>query len=191
MQPERFARDVTDSKTYPVPGDMTYKQWKAEQDRLHGAGTVDRVRKKRYNTSADIEQYNKYKSILGKNAPKSFAAFQEIKYSGDYDGLKRQLVSSNKGKYLQEALSYRVNDEEFFIPALAVFEKVVVIAGTGSKAAIKDVKRLVLRYGGAESEWMKKAGKISSSRIDFDVHWYERDDGIQREAKIKKWREKR
>ena len=33
---ERFARDTETGKGYKVPGDMTFEQWKAKQDELHG-----------------------------------------------------------------------------------------------------------------------------------------------------------
>lgn len=43
---ERYARDIGTSKTYKVPSNMTYKQWKAKQDEKYGAGSVDLACKK-------------------------------------------------------------------------------------------------------------------------------------------------
>jgi len=76
---ERVARDV-DGKTYYVPDDMKYKDWKKSQDELYGAGTVDKKRKMIYNESADKVQFGRYKERLGDDAPKSFKDFQKIKY---------------------------------------------------------------------------------------------------------------
>lgn len=59
---------------------MTYEQWKAKQDELHGAGTVDLKRKMGYNESADKKQFEAYKARLGKEAPRTFEAFQKLKY---------------------------------------------------------------------------------------------------------------
>ncbi len=76
----RFARDVKTGKAYEVPNDMTYAEWKKKQDEKYGEGTVDTVRKMNYNESADQKQYDKYKKTLGKEAPKKFEDFQNIKY---------------------------------------------------------------------------------------------------------------
>ncbi len=35
---ERAARDAKYEKTFDVPADMAYEEWKAQQDALHGAG---------------------------------------------------------------------------------------------------------------------------------------------------------
>ena len=80
---ERAARDAVTGETYYVPGDMTYAEWKAKQDALHGAGTVDRERKKAYNESKDREQWGAYRERLGDEAPSKFSDFQTIKYSND------------------------------------------------------------------------------------------------------------
>lgn len=34
-------------------------------------------------------------------------------------------------------------------------------------------------------EWKKQAGKVTSDKYIFDLHWYEADDGLQREVKLK------
>ena len=94
---ERFARDAETGERYKVPRDMTYEQWKAKQDELHGAGTVDRLRKMGYNTSEDTKQWERYKELLGKNAPKSLSAFQNIKYGGEWDAFKAYSKSIRKG----------------------------------------------------------------------------------------------
>lgn len=68
---------------------MTYREWKAIQDGKYGAGTVDLQRKMRYNELKDSDQYAAYRERLGNDAPKSFVAFQKLKYSDKegYDDL--------------------------------------------------------------------------------------------------------
>lgn len=95
---ERYARDVETGKSYTIPKDITYKEWKAQQDAAHGAGTVDRKREMRYNKAADEKQYARYKESLGKNAPKTFSAFQEIKYSGDWESFKAYARAVKSGE---------------------------------------------------------------------------------------------
>ena len=86
---QRVARDAVTDETFYVPSDMTYREWKVIQDGKYGAGTVDLQRKMRYNELKDSDQYAAYRERLGNNAPKSFVAFQKLKYSDKkgYDDL--------------------------------------------------------------------------------------------------------
>lgn len=79
-----------DGTSYDVPSDMTYSEWKKTQDEKYGEGTVDTVHKMNYNKSEDQKQYDKYKKALGKEAPKEFEDFQNIKYfePEKYAGIK-------------------------------------------------------------------------------------------------------
>ena len=77
---ERYARDAITGERFKVPGNMTYDQWKAQQDALHGQGTVDKMQKISYNETADRAQFEKYKERLGADAPRYFKDFQALKY---------------------------------------------------------------------------------------------------------------
>ena len=81
-----------------VSSDMTYREWKAIQDGKYGAGTVDLQRKMRYNELKDSDQYAAYREQLGNNAPKSFAAFQKLKYSDDWNEFKAYARSIESGE---------------------------------------------------------------------------------------------
>lgn len=63
----RAARGA-DGKTYYVPADMKYKQWKVEH--VADAATVK-----------ERGLFNEYRAILGKNAPKSIEDFLKIRYN--------------------------------------------------------------------------------------------------------------
>ncbi len=97
---ERYARDIGTGKTYKVPSDMTYKQWKAKQDEKYGAGSVDLARKKEYNKSADKVQFKRYQSTLRELSPDTFDDFQNIKYSNPekWKTLKYQYRTLNQYK---------------------------------------------------------------------------------------------
>lgn len=94
----RAARDVKTGNTYYVPADMKYEEWKKSQDKLYGTGTVDKKRKMSYNESADKTQFANYKERLGADAPKSFKAFQTLKYDdvNEYNALRE--LYSYKGR---------------------------------------------------------------------------------------------
>ena len=64
-----------------MPKDMTYEQWRAKQNELYGAGTVEKLRAMGYNESADKAQFENYKKRLGADAPRSFKDFQNLKYN--------------------------------------------------------------------------------------------------------------
>lgn len=92
---ERAARDL-DGNTFYVPSDTTYEQWKQMQDAKYGAGSVDKTRQMAYNKSADLKLYDKYKQILGNNAPKSFKDFQNIKYDDNLYSMFKGYANSIK-----------------------------------------------------------------------------------------------
>lgn len=79
---ERAARDVETDKTVFVP-DMTYEEWYKEYIASDPENLL--IERKLKNESSDRIQYERYKERLGKDAPKSFAKFQDLKYT-DIDG---------------------------------------------------------------------------------------------------------
>ncbi|WP_129600456.1 minor capsid protein [Anaerophilus nitritogenes] len=89
---ERIARKG-DGKTYYVDGDMSYKQWYDKY--VKNDVTETTAERKWENRYSDQKQYEKYKEILGKEAPNSFDKFQELKYnnSEEWETLKNQFKS--------------------------------------------------------------------------------------------------
>lgn len=95
--PMRRARDPVTGKSVLIP-DMTYAQWESwkKSENMYAWETY---MKKGRNASSDRRQYEEYRRILGKDAPKTFAAFQEMKYNdtGKWDYTKR--LASYMRKY--------------------------------------------------------------------------------------------
>ena len=87
--------------------------------------------------------------------------------------------------YLQQQLNYVWRGEKNFIPQYAEFDEVSTIAGMGTERKINDINRLTSVYRGTADEWKKQSGIISSQKYIFDVHWYEKNDGIQHDLKLK------
>lgn len=104
---QRRARDPKAGETYLVPADTSYSDWRKSLENKYGKESIDVLEKKTKNDKADKEQYDRYKEILGKDTPKSFAAFQELKYNRldeweDLKGLYRYIsnnTESNKTYY--------------------------------------------------------------------------------------------
>ena len=137
-----------------------------------------------YAVSTDRAQFERYRNVLKKDAPKTFEDFLLIKYT-DSDNWNKIKALVNSKNYLQEQLAYIYNGEKCFIPKHTVFSsKAKVIAGGAAKDKIRCVGSLIKKYGGTAEKWEKKVASIKSDKYLFDVHWYE-CDGIQYEMKLK------
>lgn len=77
---QRWARDPVMGKSELVAG-MNYQQWYAMKEQQHRETAMKTARKKVERESSDKKQYEEYKQVLGKDAPKSFAEFQDLKYN--------------------------------------------------------------------------------------------------------------
>ncbi len=77
---ERAAR-AAEGSSYTIPADISYSEWKAglSPDEKSKMAFNQKTAK---NWAADKEQFAKYKAIFkGKDFPKSFADFQDLKYN--------------------------------------------------------------------------------------------------------------
>ena len=84
----RAARDA-DGKTYYVPADMKYEDWK--QEYVEDATVTSP-------NAYDKDQFNRYKKVLKENSPKTLKEFTDIKYndSEKYEKLKYQYRTVNR-----------------------------------------------------------------------------------------------
>ena len=186
---KKASRNPVTGETEMVDRNMTYAEWhkKYIEDDPAGAAAEKAYR----NRHSDRKQHERYLERLGSKAvPRSFDSFQKMKYNEPkkWDDLKAQFRRKDG---LQQQLSYVRNGERLFIPSGSKFDKIVTIAGSGTDTPIRVVDRLVKEHGGKAADWKKQAGKITSSKYVYDVHWYERDDGIQYEVKLKNRTEKK
>lgn len=176
----RAARGA-DGNTYKVPADMTYQGW---YDKYIASNPEALFAEKYFkNIYGDTKQYEKYKILLGDDAPKTLDDFMETKYN-DTDLWNQYKSIARSKNYIQERLDYSYESEDKFIPKYTTFDNVKVIAGGKSGTDIHTVSRLCNQYGGNEKDWTKKVGKVKSDKYIFDIHWYELS-GKQFEPKIK------
>lgn len=87
MTRRRRARDPETGKNYIIE-DMNYDEWyqKCVVDK-YGEQKAETFQKMIKNKGSDRKQYEKYKVLLGKDAPKSFTDFRDLKYN-DSNGWK-------------------------------------------------------------------------------------------------------
>lgn len=101
---KRRARDPVTGKTNTVPANMTYEQWHDKNVKENPEAEVNE--KIIQNRSSDKHQYEKYRSILGNDAPKDLDSFQKMKYtdSDKWKGLNLNYRDTNRyNKLVAEA----------------------------------------------------------------------------------------
>ena len=75
----RAAYNPETGRTEKVPANMTYDEW--YQKYVKGNAKAEAQEKATKNAFSDRKQFDKYREILGKDMPKDFADFQEMKYN--------------------------------------------------------------------------------------------------------------
>lgn len=101
---ERIARGA-DGKQYTVPANMTYEEWYNKY--VKGNASAELAEKKLSNEYADRKQYEAYKKVLGKDVPKSFDKFQELKYTDSNSwGLFKDYAKSRSTNMISSFVSF-------------------------------------------------------------------------------------
>ena len=101
----RASRDPVTDKSAQTTA-QTYDEWKAQQDKKYGAGTVDIERKKVQNETSDFKQYQGMKSALKENSPKSFADFQNLKYNNTKEWQRAKGFYTYRQKYPSASIEH-------------------------------------------------------------------------------------
>lgn len=99
-QTKRRARNPGKGKTETVPADTTYSEWYDKNVTNNPDAQIEE--KKLKNKHSDRKQHEKYRNILGKGVPESFAKFQNLKYN-----------DSDKWNSLQATKQDRINQMDF------------------------------------------------------------------------------
>lgn len=90
---KRRARDPETGKNYVLHKNMTYDEWYQKHIvEKYGKNKTVVLEKMTKNKSADKNQFEKYKEVLGKELPKTLDDFQELKYnnSKEWEVKKRE-----------------------------------------------------------------------------------------------------
>lgn len=117
---QRTARDPLTGKNYQIDN-MSYNEWyqKFVVDK-YGKQDVAKFERMIKNKSSDRKQFDRYKNILGKDAPKSFTDFREIKYNngnewnimqGYYKGRTKGSLSPLSDYKLYKEIDSKINTD--------------------------------------------------------------------------------
>lgn len=142
---KRSAYNPKTGRTETVPANMTYDQWYKKY--VKGNAQAEAEEKSIQNASSDKKQYERYQEILGKDAPKRFADFQEMKYN-----------DSEKWRFMK--LDYQRRNELLQHPELKL--------PNAENAMAADAKFEKYLFGGSHPEGLAK-GNAFSSRLGYDA----------------------
>lgn len=131
--------------TETVPTNMTYDQWYKKY--VKGNAQAEAEEKSVQNAASDKKQYERYREILGKDAPKRFADFQEMKYNDTEKWRFTKLDYQRRNELLQHP-ELKLPNAENAMAADAKFEKYL--------------------FGGSHPEGLAK-GDAFSSRLGYDA----------------------
>ncbi len=144
----RVARDPETGKTYEVPADMTYKQWHEQYVEKNPDKRL--AERKQRNKKTDNEQFQRYRKILGKDAPETLDSFQTMKYtdSEKWNAKKREFATISKimekESYSEEYRSkmrstyYRFKDKGYEFTDHSLNRYLGQKTGRGKKAFTED-----------------------------------------------------
>ena len=142
---KRRAYNPKTGRTETVPANMTYDQWYKKY--VKGNVQAEAEEKSVQNAAADKKQYERYREILGKDAPKRFADFQEMKYNDSEKWRFTKLDYQRRNELLQHP-ELKLPNAENVMAADAKFEKYL--------------------FGGSHPEGLAK-GDAFSSRLGYDA----------------------
>ena len=153
---------------------MTYEEWKESIDEKYGEGYFETERKKVLNYSSDKKQYEKYKSVLGKeNLPKTFDLFQDLKYNNikEWELLKNYKMSIQIGELspLSNFELYKHINTEIDEKLIGVFtDNGIKITGKSSHFIARTIGSVEQKRNGVNVdislETITKPGKIEPIR---------------------------
>lgn len=142
---KRRAYNPKTGRTETVPANMTYDQWYKKY--VKGNAQAEAEEKSVQNAASDKKQYERYREILGKDAPKRFADFQEMKYNDSEKWRFTKLDYQRRNELLQHP-ELKLPNAENAMAADAKFEKYL--------------------FGGSHPEGLAK-GNAFSSRLGYDA----------------------
>lgn len=143
----RAARDA-DGNSIEVPADMTYKQWHEQYVEKNPDKRL--AERKLRNKKTDNEQFQRYRKILGKDAPETLDSFQTMKYtdSEKWNAKKREFATISKimekESYSEEYRSkmrstyYRFKDKGYEFTDHSLNRYLGQKTGRGKKAFTED-----------------------------------------------------
>lgn len=97
----RKAQDPITGKIIDFKGDSTYDDWMDKLKELHSSDEIEKMKQKTIKQKTDSADYQKIKSVIGKDAPKTLEDYQELKYNGGRDWKLTKLDYQRRRKLME------------------------------------------------------------------------------------------
>lgn len=163
----RIAKDPLTGEKYYISANMTYEEW-YEQMVIgkHGKEKVDLHMKKLRNTTSDKKQHERYRDLLGKDIPKSFDKFKDLKYTNDkkwkfskLDYSRRKALKEKPNLILPNADNVHIANEKF----------TKYLLGGENQAGLAKGKAFESRLGYTSSNWKELKKEIEIRATKYPV----------------------
>lgn len=161
----RKAIDPITGKIVDIKGDATYDDWMDKLKDLHSDDEIEKMKQKTINLKKDSFDYQKIKSIIGHDAPKTLEQYQELKYNGGRDWTKLKDNYFVKSRLKDGRYGSKINPEK-----QSPHMKSTAIKGKSYFNDNVDVQELFDKYAGTGKIERTESGKTTNKeRIDTGV----------------------
>lgn len=147
---KRNAYNPEKGRSETVPANMTYTQWYEKY--VKGNAKAEAEEKAIQNAASDRKQYERYQKILGKDAPKRLADFQEMKYNNLEKWKFMKLDYQRRNEILQHPELKLPNAENAILPE-AKFTR--YLFDENSEKGYAKGKAFIDRLGYSIDNWQK------------------------------------
>lgn len=151
----RKAIDPITGKTVDIKGDSTYNDWMDKLKDLHSDDEIKKMKQKTINLKKDSFDYQKIKSIIGHDAPKTLEQYQELKYNGGSEWTKLKDNYFVKSRLKDGRFGAVINSEK-----QSPHIKSTVSKGKSYFEDDVDVQKLFDKYAGTGFVERQRDGKV-------------------------------
>ena len=190
-QPGERAARGEDGKTYYVPSDMTYEEWK---ETFVGGGDESGLAK----NSLDEENQRVYRQRKLKWEKQAVSYKKDIEKQEKFDTIKEKDTVIHKSVGAK-AKNYKVQDkftgiEYEFAPGTRI-QNSEVFAGKGTKHPLHEgvAEGLTIECGGTPEKWQHAKGNgilldpVTGEEYPAEVHWFQEETVGKVKFKVKRW----
>lgn len=163
---KRRAYNPKTGRTETVPANMTYDQWYKKY--VKGNAQAKAEEKSIQNAASDKKQYERYREILGNDAPKHLADFQEMKYNDPEKWRFMKLDYQRRNDLLQHPELKLPNAENAILPE-PKFTK--YLFDENSEKGYPKGKAFIDRLGYSMDNWQKLQKTLKQGAMKYPAQY--------------------
>lgn len=163
---KRNAYNPEKGRTETIPANMTYDQWYEKY--VKGNIKAETEEKALQNAASDKKQYERYREVLGKDTPKHFADFQEMKYN-DPEKWKFMKLDYQRRNELQEHPELKLPNVEKAILPEPKFTK--YLFDENSEKGYPKGRAFADRLGYSLDNWKKLQEALKRGAMEYPAEY--------------------